>query len=135
MLCRLGLLCSVLAMFFIAGGHWTVLQTIAWAEMLHDYSQRTGSLTVAVEQTFDGQHPCNFCREIRVAKAQEHKSSPIAPGVEQDAKVKALLAESVLPLAEPAVNTTFFWSSVLPAGSSRAEQPPTPPPRQGKSVA
>ena len=76
---KLGLVFAALALFSIAGGHWAVLQSVAWAEMLHDYTQRTGSIAVAVEQTFDGQHPCELCQQIQVAKAKEHKEAPAAP--------------------------------------------------------
>ena len=80
---KLGLLFAALALFSIAGGHWAVLQSVAWAEMLHDYTQRTGSVAVAVEQTFDGAHPCELCREIATSKAKEQKQSPVAPKVQE----------------------------------------------------
>ena len=127
---KLGLVCAALAFFSIAGGHWTVLQSVAWVEMLHSYSQQSGSLAVAVEQTFDGQHPCELCQQIQVGKAREHRESPAAPDAKDDAKVKALVADSVLC---PFVRTTeevFFPRAVSVVGPRRAEQPPTPPPRR-----
>ena len=65
---NIGLVLAALALFSIAGGHWAVLQSVAWVEMLHDYAQKTGSVAVAVEQTFDGAHPCELCREIATSK-------------------------------------------------------------------
>ena len=128
---KLGLVCAALAFFSIAGGHWAVLQSVAWVEMLHSYSQRSGSVAVAVEQTFDGQHPCELCQQIQAGKAKEHKESPTAPATKDDAKVKAMVANSVLPsLARTAAAISFPRAAFAP-GSSRAEPPPTPPPRRG----
>ena len=119
----------------MAGGPWAVLQSVAWVGMLHDYTKQTGSIAVAVEQTFDGQHPCALCREIQVAKAKEHKEAPTAPPTKDDAKVKALVADAVLG---PFVRTSeeiLFPRAVPAAGPSRTEQPPTPPPRRGTLAA
>ncbi len=132
---RFGLACAALAMFFIAGGHWTALQTVAWAEMLHDYSQHSGSLAVAVEQTFDGQHPCELCRDIQAGKSKEHRGSPSVPIAKADAKVKAALAEAtLLAPARPSVER-FFPALIASALVSRDDSPPTPPPRGGKLAA
>lgn len=121
----------MLAMFCIAGGHWSVLQTVAWAEMLREYSQRTGSLTAAVEQTFDGQHPCALCREIRAAKSRERKGNPASRGAWKEGQVKARLAESILlPVERTAVRVGYPRLTVLRV-ASRTERPPTPPPRRG----
>ena len=127
---KLGLVCAALALFSIAGGHWAVLQSVAWAEMLHDYSQRNGSIAAAVEQTFDGQHPCALCQEIQVAKAKERKETPTAPSAQDDARVKALLAHSVLPAFVRTTEDVSFPRAVFAANASRAEPPPTPPPRR-----
>jgi hypothetical protein len=43
----IGLLLMCMAMFSVAGGHWAVLQAIAWAQMLQDYS-RNGPITEAI---------------------------------------------------------------------------------------
>lgn len=128
---KLGLLFAALALFSIAGGHWAVLQTVAWAGMLHDYTQRTGSVTVAVEQTFDGAHPCELCREIATAKAKEHKENPSTPKVKDDAKVKALVVDSLpSPLVRIAAKVSFPRAE-SDCGPDRTEAPPTPPPRRG----
>ncbi len=127
---QLGLVFAALALFSIAGGHWAVLQSVAWVEMLHDYTQRSGSVAVAVEQTFDGQHPCELCQQIQVAKAGEHKEAPAAPAKKDDAKVKALLSDSFSrPLVFQAQAATIP-RAVSACGPSRTEQPPTPPPRR-----
>ncbi len=115
---KLGLVFAALALFSIAGGQWAVLQTVAWAGMLHDYTQRSGSFTAAVEQTFDGEHPCELCREIAFAKAKERQERPAAPGVKENAKVRAMVAPATfLPPGPPA--TLLAWTrAAVPSGPS-----------------
>ena len=132
---KLGLVFAALALFSIAGGHWGVLQSVAWVEMLRDYRQHTGSIAVAVAQTFDGQHPCELCQEIQAAKAKERKETPTAPNTKDDGKVKALLTASVLPRFARTTEEISFPRAVFAASASRTEQPPTPPPRRGSIAA
>jgi hypothetical protein len=88
-----------------------------------------------VEQTFDGQHPCELCRNIQAAKSQEQKESPVLPGGKEIAKVTALVADSALGGAQ------FSWREVAFAGATsafapdRTDAPPTPPPRGGDFTA
>ena len=132
---KLGLVFAAFALFSIAGGHWAVLQTVAWAEMLHDYTQQTGSVTVAVEQTFDGVHPCELCREIATAKAKEHKQSPATPKGKNDVKVKALVANSFpRPLVRVVADASFPIVG-SDGATDRTDTPPTPPPRWGAFAA
>ena len=135
---KLGLVLAALAIFSIAGGHWAVLQTVAWAEMLRDYTQKTGSVAVAVEQTFDGAHPCELCLRIASAKQQEGKAQSDKQKPASGQKVaKAQKIDKALPLdiiLLPAwtIVAGLRWDARDPLGGSpRAEQPPTPPPRSG----
>jgi hypothetical protein len=134
MLRPLGLLCAALAMFSIAGGHWAVVQTVAWGQMLRDYSQRTGSVLTAVEQTFDGQHPCDLCRGIASAKAQAgdapQKQSPSQQEtVKSEKKDKPFPLDDHAPLARLVGHELKWLSMPFVVAPSRVEQPPTPPPR------
>lgn len=133
MIRRLGLLCVALALFSMAGGHLAAWQTIAWAKMLRDSAERTGSLAVAVEQTFDGQHPCELCLQIAAVKGQEGKAQKDATRAPQIGKAekndKATLPELNLPPARTVVARGGWPSPSFLAGPSRREQPPTPPPR------
>lgn len=61
------------ALFLSAGGHIALLQGVAWATMIRDYSC-TGSVTAAVEKTFDGKHPCPLCKKIAAQRDHEEKS-------------------------------------------------------------
>jgi len=62
-----------LALASSIGLHWTVLQVVAWAGMIVSYSQEA-PLGEAVVKTFDGEHPCNLCKQIAKGKQSEKKS-------------------------------------------------------------
>jgi hypothetical protein len=64
------LTCALIALL---GGHWAVLQSIAWTTMLAD-NLRESPLAVAVEKTFGGKHPCDLCKQISAGKKSEKKS-------------------------------------------------------------
>lgn len=69
---RFGHVLLMIALVCASGGHWAVLQSIAWSSMLAG-NLRSGSLAVAVEHTFDGDHPCPLCRKISEGR-KSHKS-------------------------------------------------------------
>jgi hypothetical protein len=87
---RLGTTLVCLAMFFIAGGHWAVLQSVAWAGMLNDYAQTDGIVT-AVQKTFSGDYPCAMCRKIDTAQKQQEQQAPLA---KLDKKFETFVAQS-----------------------------------------
>jgi len=124
MLRALGLPFICLAMFSIAGGHWAVLQGIAWVQMVHQYSQYV-SVAEAVEKTFSGEAPCSMCKKIAEAKHKEEKAPAT---VKLDKKAETLsIAENEL-LQKPAARDFAY---LLPAAMSfdgRADAPPTPVP-------
>ncbi len=72
MLRRLGSVMICFAMFSIVGGHWAVLQTVAWVGMVAEYSQ-TSSLGMALRKTLSGEAPCSMCHAIEKGKAAESK--------------------------------------------------------------
>lgn len=73
MFVRLGHVLLILALLGATGGHWVVLQTIAWADMLATNLQ-TESLSDAITKTFDGKSPCKMCKQISAGKSAEKKS-------------------------------------------------------------
>ncbi len=124
MLRALGLPFICLAMFSIAGGHWAVLQGIAWVQMVHQYSQYV-SVAEAVEKTFSGEAPCSMCKKIAAAKHKEEKA-PATVKLDKKAEILSI-AENEL-LQKPAARD-FAW--LRPVGTSfdaRADAPPTPVP-------
>ncbi|MEA3207258.1 MAG: hypothetical protein QOE70_315 [Chthoniobacter sp.] len=121
-LLRPGQYLLVAAMFAACGGHWLVLQSVAWGGMIVEYS-RTAKLTVAVEKTFDGRHPCGLCKQIQTGKWQEQK---------RDAQVLVSQLEfvcaTVSALVPPACEG-WLLSVADCFSDTRAEQPWVPPPR------
>jgi len=120
---RIGHLLVVTALLAGIGGHWAILQSVAWTTMLAD-NLREGTVTEAVSKTFDGEHPCSMCKHIDEGKQAEKKSDAL------DLKVKKL------EFAADQDNFVFIAPSLfqlLPSfhatGDSLRETPPVPPPR------
>lgn len=126
------LLC-LLAALHLVGGHWGVMQMVAWAQMLRDYSQDR-SVAEAVMDTFDGEHPCPMCQKIKSCRAEEEKQKPESllkadqPGSWLTAAVVALdLPES--PWTRE--NGSVGFVSPQPLSAQHMAGPATPPPRVG----
>jgi hypothetical protein len=69
---HLGRSLALAAVFTICGGHWIVLQGIAWGEMLVTALQGK-TLVTAISQTFDGNHPCSICKSIQHDTAKQKR--------------------------------------------------------------
>jgi hypothetical protein len=119
---RIGHLLLIVALIATIGGHWAVLQTVAWTTMLADNLQRD-SFVEAVSKTFDGEHPCKMCHDISAGKQAEKKSA-FAP------TAKKLEFVSVPARYVFGGSENFY---LLPEPNHRAHQlahrPPVPPPR------
>ena len=109
-----------LALFLSAGGHWAMLQGVAWATMVRDFS-RTGSVTSAVEKTFDGKHPCPLCKKIASARAHEEKA-PVTVKAEKKAELFVATSSEIVP--RPSVG--IFVYPPLPCVNP--PEPPSAPP-------
>ena len=119
---RLARLLVLIAAVQILGGHWAVLQTVAWAKMLVDYSQQD-SLSVAVAKTFDGEHPCQLCHTVKEGRQEEQKKQTPTT----IAKLDAVLAQAVqIP---PRSEAPHVFLSVAQRLREVALSPLTPPPR------
>ena len=75
---RLGHLLLIVALLAATGGHWAVLQSVAWTTMIAA-NLSTESFSDAVKNTFDGQHPCSLCQAVSTGKKSEQKSEAPAP--------------------------------------------------------
>jgi hypothetical protein len=120
----------VVALMVSIGGHWGMLQAIAWATMLRDYTEERG-LIDGLKDTFDGEHACAMCEKIASEKQKEtQKKFPLTKaGKEQLAKWHSPLSASVLPGS--------FWDGAMQTrgtvsppfmGSQWDATPPVPPP-------
>jgi hypothetical protein len=90
--------------------------------MIVEYS-RTAKLTVAVEKTFGGQHPCGLCKQIQTGKGNEQK---------RDAQVIVRKLEFyyvVRPELVPPESGALLQLVADCFSQPRAEQPSVPPPR------
>lgn len=113
-----------LAMFSIAGGHWAILQTVAWAQMIRDYSQE-GGLASGVVQTFSGERPCGMCKSIEKNREKEEKA-PASLKVNKKAEV---FIASVTESLHPPQAHEFSYPSSDDDFSIRTFPPPVPVPR------
>ncbi len=48
-----------------------MFQTIAWAQMIRDYS-RTATIAEAIAKTFNGRSPCGLCKKISEERQKEN---------------------------------------------------------------
>ena len=117
-------LVMALALFLGAGGHWAMLQGVAWATMVKDFS-KTGSLTEAVGKTFDGKHPCAMCKKLSSARASEEKA-PVTLKVDKKAEVFVASARSEVPM--PLARPIVYGPAPFVVMPERFFAPPAPVP-------
>lgn len=112
----------ITALIAVVGGHWAVLQTVAWTAMLAN-NLRTDSLETALTKTFDGEHPCKLCKVISAGKKAEKKSE--APATAR--KLEFVSDRSALVFCPP----QDFWlqAELFPSSTTLTHAPPLPPPR------
>lgn len=118
-------LCLLMAAFILSIGlQWACLQTAAWVGMIMRYSREV-SLPVAVEMTFDGNHPCKLCKAVKSGQENQTKQD-INPTMQK------------FNLIVTKVDRIFFEhesmrieEGLVAVPPSRHSPPPTPPPRVG----
>jgi len=118
----------LLALLVMAGAHWFVAQSIAWARMFADHARRE-PIAVALVETFDGRHPCKLCLQIREGRQQEAQKGAKLPWLKPE-KMPELLCDArpiivppppTIAAAVPVAQADFFYDFI--------ESPPRPPPR------
>lgn len=113
-----------LAFFALAGGHWAILQSFAWAQMVRDYS-KTVSITEAIARTFSGKYPCDMCTRISAERQNEEKA-PAVVKVEKKAEICPLAVRAILRV--PADRDYAYPQPRVVTPIERAEAPPLPVP-------
>ena len=113
-----------LAMFSIAGGHWAVLQTVAWTGMVIEYS-KDSPLAAALVKTFSGKAPCKMCHTIEAGKEKE---SRLPATVKADKKIDKFLVRSVREIPMPPPAQFAYPPNVDAMVSMRSASPPEPVP-------
>jgi hypothetical protein len=113
---------SVLASFLISiGMHTAVLQAVAWAKMTVDFARRD-TISVSLEKTFDGRHPCPIC--VSLKKNADSPSLAAAPAHSP----LVFAAPSTSPLAGR-VAVSWVVEPLPPSPLDRASAPAGPPPK------
>ncbi len=103
-----------------------LLQAVAWAGMIVDYSSRYG-ITGGISRTFDGQHPCPMCKKI--TKARQDQRTADSTVTLPPTKLVCLVAPAAqLPSARLHPRSQDYFGSPR-ALRPRSERPPIPPPR------
>lgn len=84
----------------LIGGHWGMLQVVAWTNMLITYS-RDNSFAEAVEMTFGGEYRCAICKQIDDGIAADPGSTDRTlcgkKSVKLDAVVEVVVIETPTP--------------------------------------
>ena len=112
---------------YLGGAHWMLLQMTAWTGMIIVRSQ-DAPVAVAVESTFDGDHPCRLCAAINEAKKEEQKRDQDRPVVKKAQDYKFVMSgRCELPPAE--CRGAVAWLDSISVLEQRESAPPTPPPR------
>jgi len=119
---RIGQFLLTLALVGALGGHWAVLQTVAWSSMLAE-NLRQSTFTAAVSQTFDGKHPCQLCHAISAGKKSEQKPEFQFGGKKLEFTVVAAAVGFFAP------QDYYLLPEVCDLLAGRSLAPPLPPPR------
>ena len=121
----LGLFFMAMAIFSLAGGHWALLQGVAWANMIHEYSAHD-SLQAAIGKTFSGNYRCSLCKKIAEAKQKEKKSTA-ALDISQKIKISFWSNTSAKPILS--ARAGCYPQIISSHYRGLSEEPPTQPPR------
>jgi hypothetical protein len=123
-----GTLGCLLAVFISLGGHWTILQTIAWGRMLADFS-RHDSWTVAIDKTFSGKHPCPMCLQIRHGQEKEREQQNRQPLQRAEQLPEYIFEAKPVCAPKPALPDSVRTPFALELHTLFVAPPPKPPPR------
>jgi len=119
---RLGEILLAFALIFAIGGHWALLQSVAWVGMFAN-NVRSCSVGEALEKTFDGEHPCELCKIVQAVR----KSEQPQPLTKHEVKIDFWITPATCLLVGPP--SAVHARPQAGVFSSRIETPPTPPPR------
>ncbi len=119
---RLGKWFVVVALVLATGSHWYLLQSIAWIGMAVEFS-RTEPLPVALEKTFNGEHPCSLCKVVGEGMQAEKKSEM------NKLQTKLEFVCGTSPVLDEIPTLFVRPLPQFPYCLERSETPPVPPPR------
>ncbi|MCE0524194.1 MAG: hypothetical protein LV480_14910 [Methylacidiphilales bacterium] len=119
---RLTHLVVLVAFIFSCGGQWGVLQCVAWANMIREYSEMV-PLTEAVSMTFSGQYPCPICKAIAEKKNSEQQKALVL------GKYDKKFFSPVAIHAFKRISSDFDYPDFVVSFRVHSDSPPIPPPR------
>lgn len=123
----------VVALMISIGGHWGMLQVVAWAKMLQTYSAEKGLVT-GLKETFDGEHPCAMCEQLHAAqsesKGKQDSPTPVEKSSIAAKWLGAMETSEVVRLPDPAMLGASGVSAYRSQESQWQGQPMVPPPRR-----
>ncbi|MBA3698635.1 MAG: hypothetical protein H0W78_07265 [Planctomycetes bacterium] len=104
---------SFLLLVLLIGGHWGMLQVVAWTGMLIDYS-RDNTFAEAVEMTFGGEYRCAICKQVDAGIAAERGTDERKAPSKTQKTVKLDAVVTVVAVAMPATTATVIPSTAGP---------------------
>jgi hypothetical protein len=117
---------TLLVALVLCGGHWVLMQSIAWTTMIVTYSQDS-TITAAVQKTFDGAHPCNICQTVSAGIGKQTSDTAIGNS-SQHADLPYVFFNAPNTLFPPTIS--YFLQTSDTAGETLLPSPATPPPRR-----
>ncbi len=112
----------VCALVGAIGGHWAILQSVAWVGMAVSYSHNS-TLREALVKTFNGKNPCTLCRVVQEGKKSEKEKALL----KVETKLDFWLNRTPALLYPPPPSE--LRTSEVASAQVRTEAPPAPPPR------
>jgi hypothetical protein len=119
---RLGKIAVVLMLVMATGGHWAMLQSVAWVGMAVRFSHDE-SLGVALEKTFSGKHPCKLCKAV----SEGLKTEKAQKAQKLETKFDFFCSAPVAVLDAPSPEALPTYGAAIPHGWF--DTPLVPPPR------
>lgn len=111
----------------LSGGHWALLQGLAWTSMLLD-DARGASLVERASSTFGGAEPCGLCLAIQEGVQKERQESDHRPSLSQD-DIRFLALPPHGARTPACLDQNMFRRCLDAHALSRFRPaPPTPPP-------
>jgi hypothetical protein len=113
---------ALVALVQLAGGHWTAMQCVAWANMFASYV-REYPVAESLAKTFDPEKPCSLCKSIRAGQEREQKLPSV---VSRTVKIEGVIV-NFQPLLGPDEPLRKDYSEVAQAQWTVRRDAPSPP--------
>lgn len=123
----------IVTVMYLAGGHWGVLQVIAWGKMAIDYTAEKG-LAQGLEETFDAEHGCQMCKRIWEEHEKEKQNQSGVTQIEQWIKIFPISDwHVVIPVRAFTEVPKAQFAGPYALKSQWSSAPEAPPPRQAEA--